>query len=278
MDAIIYGRDLGLEGEDYVSEERFEKIKFYLKHGKYPNGADRAEKSRLRSAATHYKLLQATETEPEKLMLKDKEVISDPQKQYEHARQIHIQHHGGINKTTASIAEKYHWVRIKETVSQVIRNCPDCKDTSKTASSRTDKRSNGSPSLSIPAPQGESVLLSSPENLQIQSLQPTPITSNIQQDTSMTEIQLISKANQASPSQIPISVTSDDQIMSYSIPVDPRIVTNVNYTPQRTSSTAVMTRMGLPTQNSPSGVVDSQDQDDYDFSRQLMSAGFDAPI
>jgi hypothetical protein len=279
VDAIIYGRDLGLEGEDYVSEERFEKIKFYLKHGKYPNGADRAEKSRLRSAATHYKLLSATETEPEKLMLKEKEVISDPQKQYELARQIHIQHHGGINKTTASIAEKYHWVRIKETVSQVIRNCPDCKDASKTASSRMDNRSDGSPSLSTSAPQGESVLISSPEDLQMQSLQPTTITSNIQQDTSMTEVQLISKVNQASPSQIPISVTSDEQIMSYSIPVDPRIVTNVNYTPHRTSPTSMMTSMGLPTQNNPSGdVVESQDQDDYDFSRQLMSAGFDAPM
>ncbi|EHK99634.1 putative L-azetidine-2-carboxylic acid acetyltransferase [Glarea lozoyensis 74030] len=36
VDAIIYGRDLGPEGEDFVSEERFDKIKFYLKYGKYP--------------------------------------------------------------------------------------------------------------------------------------------------------------------------------------------------------------------------------------------------
>jgi hypothetical protein len=95
----------------------------------------------------------------------------------------------------------------------------------------------------------------------------------------MTEVQLISKPNQASPSQMSISVTSDEQIMSYSIPVDPRIVTNVNYAPHRTSPTAVMASMGLSTQNNPSGdVTESQDQDDYDFSRQLMSAGFDAPI
>ena len=279
MDAIIYGRDLGLEGEDYVSEERFEKIKFYLKHGKYPNGADRAEKSRLRSAATHYKLLPATETEPEKLMLKDKEVIADPQKQYELARQVHMQHHGGINKTTASIAEKYHWVRIKETVSQVIRNCPDCKDTTKTTSSRTDKRTNGSPSLSTPAPKEEKISLSSPEDVPMQTLQPTPMPSNMQQDTPMAEVQLISEATAASPSQLPISVTADEQIMSYSIPVDPRIVSNVNYTQHQASSTPAMTSMGLPTRNDPSGVVtESQDQDDYDFSRQLMSAGFDAPI
>lgn len=138
VDAIIYGRDLGPEGEDFVSEERFDKIRFYLKHGKYPNGADRAEKSRLRSAATHYKLLPAEDDDDpsgdkdnERLMLKDKEVVADPQRQYEIARRVHAAQHGGINKTTATIAEKHHWVRIKETVSLVIKNCPDCKDASK---------------------------------------------------------------------------------------------------------------------------------------------------
>lgn len=134
--AIIYGRDLGPEGEDFFSEERFDKIRFYLKHGKYPNGADRAEKSRLRSAATHYKLVPAEDDDDpngdnERLMLKDKEVVSDPQRQYEIARQVHAAQHGGINKTTATIAEKHHWVRIKETVSLVIKNCPNCKDGSK---------------------------------------------------------------------------------------------------------------------------------------------------
>lgn len=131
VDAIIYGRDLGSEGEDFVSEERFDKIRYYLKHSKYPSGADRAEKSRLRSAATHYKLVGGENGEPEKLMLKDKEVVSDPQQQYEIARQVHLQQHGGINKTTANIALKYHWVRIKETVSMVIKNCPQCKEAPK---------------------------------------------------------------------------------------------------------------------------------------------------
>jgi hypothetical protein len=130
VDAIIYGRDLG-QDDDFVSEERFDKIRFYLKNGKYPNGADRAEKSRLRSAATHYKLTPAKDDEPEKLWLKGKEVIADPQKQYEIARDIHHKSHGGINKTTAAIAELYHWVRIKETVSQVIRNCPECSEMNK---------------------------------------------------------------------------------------------------------------------------------------------------
>ncbi|CAG8950832.1 hypothetical protein HYFRA_00003049 [Hymenoscyphus fraxineus] len=137
IDAIIYGRDLTPEGEDFVSEERFDKIKFYLKFGKYPAGADRAEKSRLRSAATHYKLIPETD----KLMLKDKEVISDPQKQYEISRDIHVQTHGGINKTTATIAEKYHWVRIKETVSMVIRNCAQCKEIGKSTNSRANDAS-----------------------------------------------------------------------------------------------------------------------------------------
>lgn len=122
IDAIIYGRDLATgESDDAVAEERFDKIKYYLKWNKYPKGADRAEKSRLRSAATHYKLL-----DDDKLMLKDKEVISDPRKQFDIARKVHEQAHGGINKTTATIAEKFHWSRIKETVSDVIRNCTEC--------------------------------------------------------------------------------------------------------------------------------------------------------
>ncbi|KAI5863652.1 hypothetical protein GGS23DRAFT_508948 [Durotheca rogersii] len=136
VDAIIYGRDLGDAGEGggsgsgeplLVSEERFDKIKFYLKYGRYPNGSDRAEKSRLRSAATHYKLL-----DNDVLMLKDKEVISDPVRQMDISRRLHeAGGHAGINKTTATIAEKYHWSRIKETVSDVIRMCDQCKESGK---------------------------------------------------------------------------------------------------------------------------------------------------
>ncbi|KAI1634554.1 hypothetical protein F4809DRAFT_665398 [Biscogniauxia mediterranea] len=133
IDAIIYGRELGTgagEGAGdplLVSEERFDKIKFYLKYGRYPNGSDRAEKSRLRSAATHYKLL-----DNDTLMLKGKEVISDPVRQMAVARRIHEDGgHAGINKTTAVIAEKFHWSRIKETVSDVIRTCDQCKDLGK---------------------------------------------------------------------------------------------------------------------------------------------------
>ena len=132
IDAIIFGRELGGEGDEYVTEERFDKIRYYLKTGTYPNGSDRAEKSRLRSAATHYRLVpgETGDDADDKLMLKGKEVIGDPHRQYEIARQMHSETHGGINKTTASIAEKYHWVRIKETVSAAIRNCSECKDPS----------------------------------------------------------------------------------------------------------------------------------------------------
>ncbi|KAJ9201871.1 hypothetical protein DTO164E3_3309 [Paecilomyces variotii] len=190
VDAIIYGRDLGPEGEDSVTQERFDKIRYYLKHSKYPRGADRAEKSRLRSAATHYKLVGGENGEPEKLMLKDKEVVSDPQQQYQIARQIHIQQHGGINKTTATIAVKYHWVRIKETVSRVIRDCPQCKEAPKApvaGAGRADESSvarssdiNGSPDaatgspdeLMTDAPNGENPFVSTH-----QSVVPAPVDS-----------------------------------------------------------------------------------------------------
>ena len=149
IDAIIYGRDLGQDGTDTVSEERFDKIAFYLRFNKYPAGADRAEKSRLRSAATHYKLLDSG-----KLMLKGKEVIVEPQNQYEIAKKLHMQQHGGINKTTATIAEKYHWVRIKETVSLVIRNCVECKELGKVAVVRAEGVTSRRATNNVPSGQG----------------------------------------------------------------------------------------------------------------------------
>ncbi|KAI1056578.1 hypothetical protein LB507_002027 [Fusarium sp. FIESC RH6] len=165
IDAIIYGRDLSpRESEELVSEERFDKIKFYLKYGEYPNGADRAEKSRLRSAATHYKLLDG-----DKLMLKDKEVISDPVRQFDIARQMHAQQHGGINRTTATIAEKYHWSRIKETASDVIRSCAECKELGKTPNpggARKAASSNNHGGRSIGVVRGDS------NEHQVQSMSP----------------------------------------------------------------------------------------------------------
>lgn len=227
VDAIIYGRDLG-QDEDFVSEERFDKIRFYLKHGKYPNGADRAEKSRLRSAATHYKIVPATEDEPEKLMLKGKEVIADTQKQYEIARNIHLKQHGGINKTTAAIAEKYHWVRIKETVSQVIRNCPDCNEMNKTAPVRPEGSSSRRPNGSSPGTSGVSAagrVLSLPPKQPSRS--PSPSQQIHQEASAIAHAQQHSQAPiSASPNE-PAIIGGIIQYSNYEMPVDPRIMDNV---------------------------------------------------
>ncbi|ODV95473.1 hypothetical protein PACTADRAFT_42894, partial [Pachysolen tannophilus NRRL Y-2460] len=122
VDAIIYGRELVQNPNSTTGSYRFDKIKFYLESGKYPAMADRQEKSRLRSSASHYRL------ENGKLMLKGREVISDPARQMQICTDVHMTNHGGINKTTSLITEKYHWTRIKDTVAAVIRNCPECRD------------------------------------------------------------------------------------------------------------------------------------------------------
>lgn len=129
VDAIIYGRDL-MENQEDVLELRFDKIKFYLETGRYPPHSDRQEKSRLRSSAAHYKLKNGT------LMLKDREVVSDPERQLQIVNEFHQKAHAGINKTTSLIAERYHWTRIKETVSLAIRNCPECRETTRPPTKR----------------------------------------------------------------------------------------------------------------------------------------------
>lgn len=124
IDAIIYGRDLIDPPEDTI-EQRFDRIKFYLETGRYPPQSDRQEKSRLRSSAAHYKLVD------DKLMLKGREVVSDPDRQLQIATEMHMINHAGINKTTSQITEKYHWTRIKSTVSMAIRNCAECRETTR---------------------------------------------------------------------------------------------------------------------------------------------------
>jgi hypothetical protein len=143
VDAIIYGKELNEANfDDGLNEERFQRILYYLKHQKYPEGTDRAGKSRLRSAATHYRLVTEKgddNSEVNRLFLKDREVILDPQKQYEIARRMHVMDHGGINKTTTRIANDFHWVRIKSTVQQVIKNCPECSDPVKNSIDEQEK-------------------------------------------------------------------------------------------------------------------------------------------
>ena len=205
-----------------MSEERFDKIRFYLKNGKYPNGADRAEKSRLRSAATHYKLTPETDDEPEKLWLKGKEVIADPKQQMELAQEIHHKQHGGINKTTAAIAELYHWVRIKETVSVVIRNCPECSEMNKGLSAMRQGQNQAraearSESRYVHASTSQS---STPPNLfpssQPRSLAPAPTRS----DSPSTQLQMES-------AQYHTQFPQFSQHDGYNLPVDPALMHSI---------------------------------------------------
>ncbi|CAH6721824.1 protein Spt10p [[Candida] jaroonii] len=124
VDAIMYGRELVSNPDPSIGAYRFDKIKFYLETGRYPAMADRQEKSRLRSSSSHYRL------ENGKLMLKDKEVVADPVRQIQICTEYHLMNHGGINKTTSAVAEKYHWSRIKDTVAAAIKSCAECRDQS----------------------------------------------------------------------------------------------------------------------------------------------------
>lgn len=156
IDAIIYGRDLvGPDAEELQSDDRFDKIRFYLKYGKYPPGADRAEKSRLRAAATHYRLVEG-----DTLMHGDKEVISDPLRQFEIARKVHEASHAGINRTTTTIREKYHWRSIKDTATEAIKKCEKCLKSRRAAgtvqpkgsgTASPEKEEKSSPTASPPA-------------------------------------------------------------------------------------------------------------------------------
>jgi GNAT superfamily N-acetyltransferase len=133
IDALMYGRELVEPAEEAVGELRFDKIKYYLETGRYPPQSDRQEKSRLRSSAAHYKLVDG------RLMLKDREVVADTDRQMQIATEIHLQNHAGINKTTSQITEKYHWTRIKETVAAAIRNCNECRESSRPPPKRVKK-------------------------------------------------------------------------------------------------------------------------------------------
>ncbi|KAJ4348311.1 Protein spt10 [Didymosphaeria variabile] len=218
VDAIIYGRDLG-QDDDFVSEERFDKIRFYLKNGKYPHGADRAEKSRLRSAATHYKLYPASSAGPERLMLKGKEVISDPQRQYEIARDVHHKAHGGINKTTATIAESFHWVRIKETVSQVIRNCPECSEMNKGLA--IERLRTGQPTRWATQLQQESVDSQTTPPLPQQFAPPTPPRPLERSNSPSTQLQMEAAATHQD------FYDFSGQHSNFDLPVDPALMNGV---------------------------------------------------
>lgn len=210
------------QDDDFVSEERFDKIRFYLKNGKYPHGADRAEKSRLRSAATHYKLVPAGSGGPERLMLKGKEVISDPQRQYEIARDVHHKAHGGINKTTATIAESFHWVRIKETVSQVIRNCPECSEMNKGLA--IERLRTGQPTRWVPSSQ-ESVDSQSTPPLSQHFASPPQSRPLERPDSPSNQLQI------EAARQHPTFYNFDSQQNGFDMPVDPALMGGVAPSP-----------------------------------------------
>ena len=126
IDALIYGRDLELEHEDDITSKT-DDIKMYLRSGQYPPNFNRQEKSRLRALAYHYSVKDG------KLYLKGKEVISDVAEQLRITKAIHSRSHLGINKTTSKICERYHWPKVKETVTAVIKHCPQCSDPAKSS-------------------------------------------------------------------------------------------------------------------------------------------------
>jgi hypothetical protein len=223
VDAIIYGRELTPSvPEDSLSEERFDKIKYYLKHQRYPDGADRAEKSRLRSAATHYRLViepGATEDEEpsEKLFLKDKEVIPDLETQTGIARQMHLANgHAGINKTTGAIAERYHWVRIKDTASLVIKECRKCSEAAAkqaaTLQAAAAASGNGTKQGGLDAVQNETGSTS--------SLNATNDTHMI--DSDFTLASLSDPLQHRSTASNTLSIDH----LGYQVPVDPQILSN----------------------------------------------------
>jgi len=201
VDAIIYGKELNEANfDDGLNEERFQRILYYLKHQKYPEGTDRAGKSRLRSAATHYQLVTKKNEEGEEvdqLFLKNREVVIDPQKQYEIARRVHIADHSGINKTTTKIANDFHWVRIKSTVQQVIKNCPECAEPEKSNVDEQDKADELGP-----VPQTTEPMLDADQAMEI----------DLQQDTSVPNV----------------IATGDLDSTGYEVPLDPSMMSTLD--------------------------------------------------
>ncbi|SCV01874.1 LAMI_0G14312g1_1 [Lachancea mirantina] len=101
---------------------KYERLKYYLEHGKYPDNCDRNEKARLRASAKYHTVQNG------KLMRQGREVVYIPERQLEVAFEVHQISHQGINKVTTKIAERYHWKGIKNTVARIVASCPLCKD------------------------------------------------------------------------------------------------------------------------------------------------------
>ncbi|KAG7813357.1 hypothetical protein KL921_000903 [Ogataea angusta] len=122
IDAITYGRELDPPETRIDQNSKYEKIRNFILTRKYPDDADRQEKSRLRALASHYTV------ENGHLYLKGKEVIMSQKEQLRITKDAHERGHIGINKTTSYLCDRYHWPKIKEMVTQVVKACPECKD------------------------------------------------------------------------------------------------------------------------------------------------------
>lgn len=135
VDGIIYGKSIEYnmmtesmktsQTELDLNNSKFENLKYYLQTGNYPPNVDNKEKSRLRANKANYYL------KDDKLMVNGREVVSNIDLQLKICHLIHEENgHLGINRTTTLISQKYHWIRIKETVAKALKLCQECKNNS----------------------------------------------------------------------------------------------------------------------------------------------------
>lgn len=129
VDSFIYAKEfthvsksIDLLNEPNKYYAKYERLRYYLETGKYPEHCDRNEKARLRASAKYHTVQNG------KLVRQGREVVYNPDKQSEIALEVHQVAHQGINKVTTRIAERYHWKGIKSTVARIVSACPLCKD------------------------------------------------------------------------------------------------------------------------------------------------------
>ncbi|CEP64494.1 Spt10p LALA0_S11e05424g [Lachancea lanzarotensis] len=129
VDSFIYAKEfthvsksIDLLNEPNKHFAKYERLRYYLESGKYPEYCDRTEKARLRASAKYHMVQNG------KLMRQGREVVYDPEKQLEVAFEVHQVAHQGINKVTTILAERYHWKGIKNTVARIVAACPLCKN------------------------------------------------------------------------------------------------------------------------------------------------------
>ncbi|RCK63438.1 Protein SPT10 [Candida viswanathii] len=140
VDGIMYGKTINDDestcgaaagstvesGEVDANNLKFENLRHYLKTGTYPKNADNKEKARLRANKASYYL-----DHEDRLMVNGREVVTSTSKQLEICHAMHEDNgHLGINRTTTLVSQKYHWIRIKETVAKVLKSCQECKNSS----------------------------------------------------------------------------------------------------------------------------------------------------